>query len=82
MAIDTVHYYNNTISIGNVVTSEKQNDFLSNAESKSNDGSDFDALQEAYHHMHSQWLKVYKENKSLVRTISTLLNSKEDLECK
>ena len=42
VATETIHCYNNIVSIDNVATSEKQCEILSNARIESNEDSDFD----------------------------------------
>ena len=55
---------------------------MTNPQPESNNGSNFndDALQEAYQHMYSQWLKVHEKNKFLVIQVLTLLNLKKKIE--
>ena len=79
-----ISYHNNTITVDDVATLEKEWDSLWNEHTTSSDELDFneDYLQEAYQHMYSHWFKIYEENRSLVSHIDALLKSKEKLECK
>ena len=81
---ETVHCYNNIVSIDDVATLEKDYESLTKASTKCNKGSNFndDAFQEAYQCTYSQWLKVRRENQHLLSRVDALVISNETLECK
>ena len=77
VATEIIHCYNNIVAVDDVANSKKKCDNLIEADSKSNDGSDFDgdALQEAYQCTYSQWLKIRKKNQYLVSHVDALVIS-------